>query len=79
MMMIVVSFAVFAGALGAASFAIAITVGSRADRILAALRGQSLVQAQPLAALVRAEQRIAVRRWAAERRPVATSRMRAAA
>jgi hypothetical protein len=78
-MMTLVSFAVFAGTLGVSVYAIAATVAPRFDRILAALRGQPQVDRHPLAALVRAEQRIAVRRWAAQARPAPTNRMRAAA
>ncbi len=77
-MMTVVSFAIFAGTLGVSAYAIAATIGPRFDRIIAALRGQSHTYA-PLATLVRAEQRIAVRRWAAQSRTAPAQRMRAAA
>ncbi|ONF97564.1 hypothetical protein SPHI_01940 [Sphingomonas jeddahensis] len=78
-MMTVLSFAVFAGTFAASAYAIVATVAPRFDRVIGALRGQPQPNAHPLAALVRAEQRIAVRRWAAERRPAPTNRMRAAA
>ncbi len=78
-MMTVVSFAIFAGTFGISIYALAATIAPRLDRMIGALRGQPLSPDQPLAILVQAEQRIAVRRWAAERRPVAMNRMRAAA
>lgn len=78
-MMTVVSFAIFAGTFGISIYALAATIAPRLDRVIGALRGQPLSPVQPLATLVQAEQRIAVRRWAAERRPVAMNRMRAAA
>lgn len=76
-MMTLVSFSVFAVTFGVSIYAIAATVVPRFDRILAALRGQVQEQHHPLAALVRAERRIAVRRWAAQSRPA--QQMRAAA
>ncbi|QNE31209.1 hypothetical protein F1C10_04145 [Sphingomonas sp. NBWT7] len=78
-MMSLVSFGVFAGTFGISAYAIAATVVPRVDRIVAALRGQSQTQFHPLATLVQAERRIAVRRWAAQPRPVPSQRLRAAA
>lgn len=78
-MMTLISLGVFAGTFGVSIYAIVATVAPRADRILAALRGQPQLQNNPLATLVEAERRIAVRRWAAQSRPLATSPMRAAA
>jgi hypothetical protein len=78
-MMTVVSFAIFAGTFGASVYAIAATVVPRLDRILGALRGEPRFDLYPLATLVRAEQRIAVRRWAAQARPMPKPRARAAA
>jgi hypothetical protein len=77
-MMTVVSFAIYAGTLGVSVYAIAATIAPRFDRMLAALRGRPQSYA-PLATLVRAEQRIAVRRWAAQPRAASAPRMRAAA
>ncbi len=77
-MMTVVSFAIFAGTLGVSVYAIAATIVPHLDRIVAALRGRPQSYA-PLATLVRAEQRIAVRRWAAQPRTAPAPRMRAAA
>ena len=73
-MMTLVSVGVFAGTFSASIYAIVATVAPRSDRILAALRGQPQVQRHPLAALVRAERHIAVRRWAAQARPAMASR-----
>lgn len=78
-MMSLVSFGVFAGTFGISAYAIAATVAPRLDRIVAALRGQPQSQFHPLATLVQAERRIAVRRWAAQSRPVPSQRVRAAA
>lgn len=78
-MMTLISLGVFAGTLGVSIFAIAATVAPRADRIMAALLGRPQSQRAPLAQLVLAERRIAVRRWAAQPRPAATIRTRAAA
>lgn len=76
-MMTLVSFGVFAATSGVSIYAIAATVAPRFDRIVSALCGQPQEQHHPLAALVRAERRIAVRRWAAQSRPAL--QMRAAA
>jgi hypothetical protein len=78
-MMTVLSFAVFAGTFGASVYAIAATVMPRFDRIVGALRGAPQFDHYPLATLVRAEQRIAVRRWAAQARPMPKCRTRAVA
>ncbi|OWK32694.1 hypothetical protein SPMU_10340 [Sphingomonas mucosissima] len=78
-MMAVVSFAVFAGAFAISVYTLSITITPRLDRILGALRKQTPEERQPLAALVRAEQRIAVRRWAAQARPAPGYRTRVAA
>ena len=78
-MMAIVSFAVFAGAFAASAYALATTIGPRFDRIVDALCKRPAADRQPLAALVRAEQRIAVRRWAAQARPTPAYRSRAAA
>ncbi|MFK3890268.1 hypothetical protein [Sphingomonas sp. NPDC079357] len=57
---------VFGGAAGLALYALAATVLPQASRIIAVLRRQSAApRFEPLSALVRAEHRIAVRRWAA--------------
>lgn len=57
---------VFGGAAALALYALVATVLPQAARIAAVLRGQSSVaRFEPLSALVRAERRIAVRRWAA--------------
>lgn len=79
-MLAVVSFAVFAGAFLIAVYTLAVTVSAYSDRILGALRRQVPAERHPLATLVRAEQRIAVRRWAAQTtRSTPAHRMRAAA
>ncbi|OWK34042.1 hypothetical protein SPDO_09320 [Sphingomonas dokdonensis] len=79
-MMAVVSFAVFASAFVISIYTLSVTIGMHKDRIIGALRGQAPADRHPLAALVRAEQRIAVRRWAAQTaRPTSAHRMRAAA
>lgn len=57
---------VFGGAATLALYALATTVLPQAARIAAVLRGQSAgTRFEPLSTLVRAERRIAVRRWAA--------------
>ena len=78
-MMMVVSFAVFASAFAVAIFALSATFNGKFDRILAALQKRSPESRHPLARLVRAEQRIAARRWATQGRPVLAPRNRAAA
>ncbi|RSV18779.1 hypothetical protein CA236_05965 [Sphingomonas sp. ABOLG] len=77
-MVTVLSFAVFAGTLGVSIYALVVTIAPRMDRIIGALRGQP-AHRHPLATLVRAEQRIAVRRWAATPVRSAPSSSRAAA
>jgi hypothetical protein len=79
-MMTFVSLSVFAGTFGVSIYAIAATVAPRFDRIVAALRGEPQAPNHPLAALVQAERRIAVRRWASQSRPAsAIQQFRAAA
>ncbi|MEH3121767.1 MAG: hypothetical protein PGN16_07255 [Sphingomonas phyllosphaerae] len=57
---------VFGGAAGLALYALVATIFPQAARIAAVLRGQSgNTRFEPLSTLVRAERRIAVRRWAA--------------
>ncbi len=57
---------VFGGAAALALFALAATVLPQASRIAAVLRGEpGSGRFEPLSTLVRAERRIAVRRWAA--------------
>ncbi len=64
-MMMLLTIFVFACALTIALAAIAITVLPRLDQITRALAGLPATPAHPLATLVRAERRIAVRRWSA--------------
>lgn len=78
-MFMMLSYGIFAGALGVSVYAIAGTIMPRLDRILAALRRQPQSEFHPLATLVKAERRIALRRWASQSRPVPTIRSRAAA
>ncbi|WP_221191011.1 hypothetical protein [Sphingomonas sp. BK580] len=75
------TFAIFAGALSTASYALHATLAPNLEKILGALRGEMApARAAPLAALVRAERRIAVRRWAGAAAPaVAPLRQRGAA
>ena len=68
----------FAGGFGTAVYVIGTTVARRLDQIVAALRGVPVEQFAPLATLARAENRIAVRRWAAHPSRV-SARMRAVA
>lgn len=77
-MMTVMSVGVFAGTLGVSIYAIAATVAPRLDQIAAALRGQPQARHLPLASLVQAERRIAVRRWS-QSRPSLAIQTRAAA
>lgn len=57
---------VFGGAMAIAIYALVLTVRPQATRIIAILRGhRPPTRFEPLSALVRAERRIAVRRWAA--------------
>jgi hypothetical protein len=80
-MMNVMTVAIFAGALSTASYALYATVAPNLDKVLGALRGEMApARVAPLAALVRAERRIAVRRWAGSAAPaVALIRQRGAA
>ena len=64
-MMTAMAVLVFGGALALSAFVLATTIGSSFDRIVDALSGRAQPRFEPLAALVRAERRIAVRRWAA--------------
>lgn len=78
-MMWIVGVAIFSGALAVALYAIHVTIGENIDRILDALAGRPKVDFCPLARLARAEQQIAVRRWAAQGRPARAQLQRAAA
>ncbi|MEH3037157.1 MAG: hypothetical protein PGN23_11830 [Sphingomonas adhaesiva] len=61
-----VAIVIFGAALATAGYALAATVLPSTGKIVAALRGQpQQTRFEPLASLVRAERRIAVRRWAA--------------
>ena len=72
-----VTFAMFAGALALSMYTMIATIAPALDQIRAALLGEQR-SFTPLATLVRAERRIAVRRWAAT--PArSTSVLRAAA
>ena len=75
----VVSFMVFAGALGVAVAVIAQMVAPQWRRIASLATGHIEPSFAPLAALTVAERRIAVRRWAAQPIPAAFTRMREAA
>lgn len=71
--------AVFSGAMAMAIAAIWSTVGPEWRRIARLAIGQVEEPFRPLAGLARAEQRIAVKRWAASPIPAPISRLRAAA
>ena len=61
---------VFGGAAAMTLYALVATIRPQAARIAALLRGeQSSLRFEPLSTLVRAERRIAVRRWAAASSP----------
>lgn len=77
-MMAVMSVLVFGGALAVAMYAMAATLVPELGRIAAVLAGRPAERFAPLATLVRAERRIAVRRWAAAA-PRNPARWRAAA
>ncbi len=64
-MLIVLDVLVFGGATLGAVYAIWATVAPNLGRIMDALSGHPQPRFEPLATLVRAENRIAVRRWAA--------------
>lgn len=65
-MMTMMAILVFGGAMLAVGYALVATIMPQADRIVAVLRGQAAgPRFEPLSTLVRAERRIAVRRWAA--------------
>jgi hypothetical protein len=69
----------FVGSFAFAAYVIAASIGPNAGRIVDTLFGRQ-VTAAPLATLVRAERRIAVRRWAAASAPTPAARqLRAAA
>ncbi|WP_375392118.1 hypothetical protein [uncultured Sphingomonas sp.] len=74
-----VAVAVFAGAMAMAVAAIWSTVAPEWHRIARLAVGQVEEPFRPLAALVRAERRIAVKRWAASPIPAPLSRLRATA
>ncbi len=65
-MLTLVGVGIFAGTLALSLYAIATTIAARFERMVMALRGQPQFQHQPLATLVQAERRIAVRRWAGQ-------------
>lgn len=75
-MLTVLGFLIFAGAFAVAAYAMAVTVAPNLSRIGDALAGRA-PQFAPLGALVLAERRIAVRRWASG--PAAPARWREAA
>lgn len=78
MLMVVTTTLIFGGALVTALFAMAVTIGEGADRMLAVVSGRADAPFAPLATLVKAERRIEVRRWAGAPR-VASVRWREAA
>jgi hypothetical protein len=75
----VMTFLVFGGALAASVYALVATLSPRVEQIADVLFGRQQPRFEPLAALVRAERRIAVRRWAAVPAGRATLRAREAA
>lgn len=64
-MMMIVSTLVFGGALSLSAYAMFATMRPELGRMTDALFGRSRPRFEPLATLVRAERRIAVRRWSA--------------
>ncbi|WP_375270671.1 hypothetical protein [Sphingomonas sp.] len=62
-MLIVLDVLVFGGATLGAFYALGATLVPNADRIMDVLAGRPQQRFEPLATLVRAENRIAVRRW----------------
>ena len=78
-MVAVISFMVFAGALGVAIAVITAMVAPQWRRIVALATGHTEIGVAPLATLAVAERRIAVRLWAATPIPPAFNRMREAA
>jgi len=64
-MMTVVAVLIFGGALALSIFVLGSTIVPHLDRITDALYGRGQRRFEPLATLVLAERRIAVRRWAA--------------
>ncbi|MGK6324105.1 hypothetical protein ACMGDM_13635 [Sphingomonas sp. DT-51] len=82
-MMTMMTFAIFGGALSTVGYALHATLAPNLDKIAEALRGEFAptlaVRPAPLATLVRAERRIAVRRWAGSASPAMAPRQRGAA
>ena len=74
-----VAMVIFSGAMAGALLAIWSTVAPQWRRIARLAAGEVEQPFQPLHALAVAEQRIALRRWAATPVPVALRRLRAAA
>jgi len=62
-MLIILDVLVFGGATIGAIYALGVTVVPNAGKIMDALAGRPQPRFEPLATLVRAENRIAVRRW----------------
>lgn len=62
-MLIVLDVLVFGGATVGAAYALGSTLAPNATKIMDALAGRPQPRFEPLATLVRAENRIAVRRW----------------
>jgi len=62
-MLIILDVLVFGGATIGAIYALGVTVAPNAGKIMDALAGRPQPRFEPLATLVRAENRIAVRRW----------------
>ena len=79
MMMGFAAILVFTGALALGIGIIAVTVAPQWRRIMRLASGNVEAGFAPLATLAQAEQRIAIRRWAAAPVPPAIHRMRAAA
>ena len=76
-MLTAMAIVLFGGAFSVAGYAIAGTVLPQMDKITAALRGNvPPARFEPLAALVKAERRIAIRRWSAASAPVPRSSIR---
>lgn len=72
-MMTVMTLAIFGGALTTAGYALHATLAPSLDKIVGALRGEmAAARPAPLATLVCAERRIAVRRWAGSAVPAVT-------
>lgn len=67
--MTVLSVVIFGGAFATTLYAFYATIVPARGRMIEALTGRRQARFEPLATLVRAERRIAVRRWAATPRP----------